>query len=69
MRPSHPHSSISDGRTILRQAQHKQVHLVLSASADTEAETFGAFLQLHREVVIVLQTGLACMKPQRSVRS
>lgn len=63
MRPSHPHPSIPDGRTVLRQAQHKQVHLVLSASANTEAEPFGAFLQLHREVVVVLQTGLACMKP------
>lgn len=54
---SHPHSSITDRRTILGKAQHKQVHLVLSTPANTEAKTFRAFLQLHREVIIVLQKG------------
>lgn len=54
---SHPHSSITNCRTILSKAQHKQVHFVLSAPADTEAESFRAFLQLHREVIIVLWKG------------
>lgn len=52
---SHPHPSVSYGGTIFSQAQHKQVHLVLSAPTDTEAKTLCAFLQLHRKVVIVLQ--------------
>lgn len=68
---SHPHSAVTDRGTVLREAQHKQVHLVLSAPANAEAETFGAFLQLHREVVIVLPKGcglLARNPRQRSSR-
>lgn len=53
--PSHPHPPITYRRTVLSEAQHKQVHLVLSAPADAEAKTLCAFLQLHREVIKVLR--------------
>jgi len=62
---SHPHPSIVYGRAIFSKAQHKQVHLVLSAPTDTEAETFCTFLQLHCKVIIVLQKRMetTCNKP------
>ena len=55
MTSSHPHPAIADGRPVLSQTQHQQVHLVLPPPTDAEAKAFGTLLQLHSEVVIVLQ--------------
>lgn len=54
---AHPHPPVPYGGTVLCEAQHKQVHLVLSAPPYTETETFGAFLELHCKVIKVLQRG------------
>lgn len=59
---SHPHSSITYRWAILSKAQHKQVHFVFSAPADTEAKTLCAFLQLHREVIKVLRITVDCLQ-------
>lgn len=52
---TYPHPPVADGRPVLRQPQHEQIHLVLPAAADAEAEALHAFLQLHREEVEVLR--------------
>lgn len=52
---TYPHPPVADGRPVLRQPQHEQIHLVLPAAADAEAEALHAFLQLHREEVKVLR--------------
>lgn len=54
-RRTYPHPAVADGRSVLRQPQHKQVHLVLPPAADTEAEALDALLQLHGEEVKVLR--------------
>lgn len=52
---TYPHPPVTDGRSVLRQPQDKQVHLVLPPAADTETEALHALLQLHREEVEVLR--------------
>lgn len=54
----YPHLSVPDSRSVLGQAQHVQVHVVLSAPPQAEAEAFVVSLQVHRvELCVLPETG------------
>lgn len=65
---TYPHPAVANGRPVLRQPQHKQVHLVLPPTTDAEAEALDALLQLHGEEVKVLRELRQCIRNVKSLK-
>lgn len=53
---AHPHPPIAYGWPVFGQSQNEQIHLILTASTDTETKTFQAFFQLYCKEVKILHT-------------
>lgn len=49
-----PHLPVADGRSVLSEPQHVQVHVVFSASPQAKAKAFVVSLQVHRVELSIL---------------